>query len=348
MQKKRCGRRGGICLLVCLLAWTILLVGCGKQSQESQKKEEKIRIGFSFDSMVIERWQRDRDVFVDQVQKSGGEVNVQNAAGDVATQKKQISYFIREKMDAIIIVAVDTGALSEEIKQAKDQGIPVVAYDRMLQNANVDLYLSFDSEQVGKLYAKRIAEKLPQGAKVLEIFGSPEDYNVKLMEKGLQEEWRKSYEVVEKKYAKGWLAEEAYEIVSKYLAAGKSCDAVICGNDDLAAQAILALSENRQAGKVYVLGQDGDLAACQRIVEGTQGGTAFKNVDELAKTAAKMCMQLAKGENVQVTEQISDGTYSVPCYQLEPVWVDKDNVDQVIIEGGFHTREEVYLNKKSK
>ena len=61
-----------------------------------------------------------------------------------------------------------------------------------------------------------------------------------------------------------------------------------------------------------------------------------------------MCMQLAKGENVQVTEQISDGTYSVPCYQLEPIWVDKDNVDQVIIEGGFHTREEVYLNKKSK
>ena len=128
---------------------------------------------------------------------------------------------------------------------------------------------------------------------------------------------------------------------------GNSCDVVVCGNDDLATQAIRALSENQKAGKVYVLGQDGDLAACQRIVEGTQGGTAFKNIDELAENAADLCVKLAKGEDTGVKATMSDGIYDVPSYQLSPIFVDQKNMDQVIIEGGFHTKEEVYLNKKA-
>lgn len=179
----------------------------------------------------------------------------------------------------------------------------------------------------------------------LEIMGSSEDYNVKLLEKGLSAGLRKSDTVVKKAYAKGWIAEHAYQTVSDFYEKGGECDAIICGNDDLAAQAILALSENRKAGKVYVLGQDGDLSACQRIVEGTQGGTVFKNVDELAKEAATMCVKLAKGEEISGITKRFDGTNQVDSYFLTPVFVDKKNLNQIIIDGGFHTKEEVYINE---
>ena len=280
----------------------------------------------------------------------GGQVKeetkqVQNAGGDVETQKKQIMYFIEQKMDAIVVVAVDTAALSDVVKKAKESGIRVVAYDRMLENAGVDLCVSFDSEKVGNLYAKAIRKKFPKGAKLLEIMGSSEDYNVKLLEKGLSAGLRKSDTVVKKAYAKGWIAEHAYQTVSDFYEKGGKCDAIICGNDDLAAQAILALSENRKAGKVYVLGQDGDLSACQRIVEGTQGGTVFKNVDELAKKAATMCVKLAKGEEISGITKRFDGTNQVDSYFLTPVFVDKKNLNQIIIDGGFHTKEEVYINE---
>lgn len=322
------------------------LTGCGGQVKEETKQvKNEIQIGFSFDSLVIERWQRDRDVFVSQAQEDGAKVNVQNAGGDVETQKKQIMYFIEQKMDVIVVVAVDTAALSDVVKKAKESGIRVVAYDRMLENAGVDLCVSFDSEKVGNLYAKAIRKKFPKGAKLLEIMGSSEDYNVKLLEKGLSAGLRKSDTVVKKAYAKGWIAEHAYQTVSDFYEKGGNCDAIICGNDDLAAQAILALSENRKTGKVYVLGQDGDLSACQRIVEGTQGGTVFKNVDELAKRAATMCVKLAKGEEISGITKHFDGTNQVDSYFLTPVFVDKKNLNQIIIDGGFHTKEEVYINE---
>ena len=335
-----------ICLFLCVAA-VVLLTGCSTEGRQEKNDSEGIQIGFSFDSLVIERWQRDRDVFVSRAQELGAAVNVQNAGGDVAAQKKQILYFIEQKMDVIVVVAADTSALSDVVAQAKEQGIRVVAYDRMLENANVDLYLSFDSEKVGEIYGDAITQKFPKGAQILEVLGSPEDYNVKLMEKGLASKLGGTYKVVEKNYAEGWIAEQAYDVVSDYFSKGNACDVVVCGNDDLATQAILALSENRKAGKVYVLGQDGDLAACQRIVEGTQGGTAFKNIDDLAETAADLCVKLAKGEDTGVTAAVSDGTYDVPSYQLSPVFVDRKNIDRVIIDGGFHTKEEVYLNKKA-
>ena len=110
-------------------------------------------------------------------------------------------------MDVIVVVAADTAALSDVVAQAKERGIRVVAYDRMLENANVDLYLSFDSEKVGEIYGDAITRKFPKGAQILEVLGSSEDYNVKLMEKGLASKLGSTYKVVEKNYAKGWIAE---------------------------------------------------------------------------------------------------------------------------------------------
>ena len=335
-------------VLTLLLLLIVLLTGCSKGNENTKEisvKEKKIQIGLSFDSFVIERWQRDRDVFVSTAQDLGAEVNVQNANGDVEEQKSQIEYFIDKKMDVIVVVPVDSEACSAVLKKAKEAGIIVVAYDRLLKKTNVDLYISFDNEEVGRLMAETLVEEIPKDGHIITIFGPTTDYNVQLVEQGFNEVMKNSkMNIIYSVNAKDWLAEEAFNAVNAALGITDEIDGVMCGNDNLASQAVRALSENRMAGKVIVTGQDADLAACQRIVEGTQTMTVYKPVDKLAKSAAEYAVKLAKGEKIDVTTTINDGTYEVPYVKQEPIAVTKENIDEVIIDGGFHLKEDVYLN----
>lgn len=343
-------RRGYFIVVLC--TFIIILTGCqtkGNNSDEAIVTEDKIKIGLSFDSFVIERWQRDRDVFVTTAKELDAEVNVQNANGDIEEQKSQIEYFIEKKMDVIVVIAVDSEACKDVLKKARDAGIKVVAYDRLLRNTNADLYISFDNEEVGKLMAETLVNEVPKRGNIITVFGSTTDNNVKLVEQGFNKVIEKSdLNIIHSVYAQGWLAEEAFKAVNDGLKINNDIDGVLCGNDDLASQAVLALSENRLAGKVVVTGQDADLAACQRIVEGTQTMTVYKPVDKLAKSAAEYAVKLAKGEDIGEFSIINDGKYDIPYIKLEPIAVTKENIDEVIIGGGFHLKEDVYLNVQSK
>lgn len=339
-------------LVVMSMIMLALLVGCDNRKEVTKEpgiSEEKIQIGLSFDSFVIERWQRDRDIFVSTAQDLGAEVNVQNANGDYREQISQIEYLIEKKMDAIVVVAADCAAMSEVLQKAKEAGIITIAYDRLVRDADVNLYISIDSEEVGRLMAEVLVNEIPEGGNVVIIYGSPVDHNVTLMEKGVQEVLGESgLNVIYSTHAENWLAEEAFHGVNSALAITEEIDGVLCGNDDLASQAFRALSENRLAGKVVLTGQDADLAACQRIVEGTQTMTVYKQVDKLAKTAAEYAVKLVKGEEIGVASKTFDGTYKVPYVKLEAIVVTMDNIDEVIIEGGFQQREDVYLNVPSE
>jgi D-xylose transport system substrate-binding protein len=344
-------KKWGMFLFVCIVC-LFGLAGCRnkrEQTNETGVTEKKIQIGLSFDSFVIERWQRDRDVFVFTAEELGADVNVQNANGDVDKQISQIQYFIDKKVDVIVVIAVDSEACSEVIKKAKDAGIIVVAYDRLLKHSDVDLYISFDNEEVGRLMAQTLADNIPDDGNIIAIFGPTTDNNVQLVEQGFQDVMDDNrLNVIYSVNAVGWLAEEAYDAVNTALDITEDIDGVFCGNDNLATEAVRALSENRMAGNVVVTGQDAELAACQRIVEGTQTMTVYKPVDKLAKAAAEYAVKLAKGEDIDVTATIDDGSKEVPYVKLEPIAVTKDNIDEVIIDGGFQNKEEVYLNVPSE
>lgn len=337
---------GAVILILSMVVTSF--AGCTKKNEEvkdTRVRENKIKIGLSFDSFVIERWQRDRDVFVSTAQDLGAEVNVQNANGDVQEQISQIRYFIQKKMDVIVVIAIDSGACTDVLKKAKEEGITVVAYDRLVRNANADLYISFDNVKVGELMAETLAKKVPAGGNIVTIYGPTTDHNVTMVEKGFQNYIKnKNLKTVYSVYANNWLAEEAFNAVNKALTKTTKIDGVMCGNDDLASQAVRALSENRLAGKVVITGQDADLAACQRIVEGTQTMTVYKPVDKLAKAAAEYAVKLVKGKDIGVKTTINDGKYDIPYVKLKPIAVTKDNIDEVIIKGGFQQKEDVYLN----
>lgn len=338
--------------IMIIIIFILCLTGCDNRdlpANYENETEERIQIGLSFDSFVIERWQKDRDVFVYTAQELGAEVNVQNANGDVEKQISQLEYFIEKDMDVIVIIAVDSQAFKDVVKKAKDAGIKIVAYDRLLIDSDVDLYISFDNEKVGSLMAQTLKDNIPRGGNIITIFGPTTDHNVQLAEQGFNEVMKDAgLNVVYSVNAVNWLAEEAYYAVYDALKITPDIDGVFCGNDNLATEAVRALSENRLAGSVVVTGQDADLAACQRIVEGTQTMTVYKPVDKLAKAAAEYAIKLAKGENIDVNTTINDGTYDVPYVKLEPIGVNKDNLDEVIIEGGFQKRDEVYLNVPGK
>jgi D-xylose transport system substrate-binding protein len=339
-------------LLLMGLACCILMSGCRQAKVETAEQEQEkagerpLQIGLSIDSFVIERWIRDRDVFVSAAKEMGAEVNVQNANGDVNEQIEQIQYFIKKQMDVIVVVAGDCEALSDVMKKAKAAGIKTMSYDRLVLNANSDMYISFDNKGVGSLMAENLVQNIPEGGKVIMIQGPESDHNVAMIREGFNSVLEgKNLDVVYQSNCEGWLAEHAYDYAKEALEKYPDVKGIMCGNDDLATQVFKVLSEDRLAGKVCLVGQDGDLMACQRIVEGTQNMTAFKSVEEEARLAAEYAVMLGKGEPLKGIDQtINDGTYDVPYLELNPVAVTRENMDSVIIQGGFHAREDVYLN----
>lgn len=342
-------------IMIIFLCIVLLMTACqttdSSKAESDSEKEEKIQIGMSFDSFVIERWQRDRDIFVSMAKELGAEVNVQNANGDIEEQKKQIDYFIKKEMDVIVIICIDSEGLKEHVQKAKDAGIKIIAYDRLINNADVDLYISFDNEMVGTMMAQALIGEGISGGSVLMLGGSAADNNVSLVENGFREVMEKNnVTILDSMHAEGWKAELAAAYVYDHMDIVSKADAIMCGNDDLASKVVHALSEKRMAGNILVVGQDADLEACQRIVEGTQVMTVYKPVEKLAQRAAECAVQLARGEEITGADvsTIHNGSFDIPYIGLEPISVNEDNINEIIIGSGFHLKEDVYLNVPSK
>ena len=333
-----------------ILIISFLLAGCGRKESkitvEEPREEDKIQIACCFDNFVVERWQRDRDVFVSTAQELGAEVNVQNGNGDAQEQIKQIEYFIDKKVDVLVVVPIDSYSLTEVIKKAKNAGIKVISYDRLALEAAPDLYISFDNEMVGKLMGTEMAKVLKKGDKIIMICGPSEDNNVSYVERGFREAIsEKGIVDADMTYIDNWKADLAGQYVAEHLEEIREVQGIMCGNDDLAREVVRVLSENRLAGEICVVGQDADLEACQRIVAGTQYMTVYKPIEKLAKSAAECAVAMAKGETVVTEETLNDGTTDVPYIKLQPLAVTKGNIDATIIDSGFHLREDVYIER---
>ena len=338
-------------LLVLVVVGILFFSAEGKNEKKETVEEEKIQIAMILDSFVIERWLRDRDVFVSTAKELGAEVNVQNANGDIEEQKKHINYFIDKGVDAIVIVCIDSYGLQEEVKKALDAGIKVVAYDRLITEANVDLYISVDNSMVGELMGEALVKNGIKGKKVLMLGGSLSDSNVPILEDAFKKVMAENNNsILYSFHAENWEAELAAQYVYENVDVVARADAIMCGNDNVASQVVRALSEKRLAGDIPVVGQDADLEACQRIVEGTQLMTVYKPVEKLAQRAAECTVRLIKegevtGNDVEI---ISDGQFDIPYVAIQPISVTDANMDEVIIDSGFHLKEDVYLNVPGK
>lgn len=313
----------------------------------------KIKIGLSIDSLVVERWTYDRDIFLTKAKQLGADVIFQNASNDSDEQINQIKFLISQKVDVLVIVPNDSEALSAVVDMARKKGIAVISYDRLIKNANVDLYVCFDNENVGKLMGKAIVKRVPKGKYVI-INGNKRDNNAILFNRGYKNVLKPyiqngDIKIMKEVWAKGWKEKDAYDSVENVLSSGQNIDAIIAGNDRLAEAAIQVLAEHRLAGKVAVVGGDASLPGCQSVVEGLQLMTVYKPIKTLAQSAAEAAVKMAKHQPVNTTLKINDGTYDIPIILEQVIAVDKDNIVDVIVKNNFHTIEDIYRNiPKSK
>jgi D-xylose transport system substrate-binding protein len=324
------------------------------ESKEPEKApikqvEDKIKIGFSMDTLEEERWPRDRDLFKEAVEALGAEVVIREAKGDDALQIVQAETLISEGIDLLVIVPHNAEAVATIVNKAHSAGVKVISYDRLVKNASVDLYISFDNELVGELQAQAITKLVPKG-KYAYIGGAHTDNNAHLIKNGVFNVLqplidRGDIQIVYDQWTENWTPENARVNMEAALKINKNeIDAVIAANDGTAGGVIEALATQGLTGEIPVAGQDADLAAAQRVVEGTQTMTVYKPIRILAYEAARVAIKMVKGETIPTDRKINNGKLEIPSLLLPPIAVDKNNMDETIIADGFHSRYEVYKN----
>ncbi len=342
MAKSICRSFGAALVAACLA----FLAGCGAHHRGAGEGKT-IRIGFSMDSLQLERWQHDRDAFVARAKQLGAEVLVQSADGDDATQVQQAEDLLTDGVDVLVVVPHNDDIAASIVNSAKRQHVPVLSYDRLIRNSDVDFYISFDNVRVGELQAKYLLDRAPKGNYIL-IGGSPTDNNAQLLRQGQMKVLqpaidRGDIKIVADQWSKDWLPSEALAHTENALTQNHNdVVAVVASNDSTAGGVVQALAEQKLAGKVLVSGQDADLAACQRIADGTQAMTVYKPIRLLATRAADIAVELAKHEPVQPNGTVNNGFKNVPSYLLEPIVVDKSNLEQTVIKDGFVRAADVY------
>jgi D-xylose transport system substrate-binding protein len=302
----------------------------------------KVKIGFSIEAMKGERWQTDLNSFEVRARQLGAEVISADADGDDNRQFQQVQDMIKTGIKVLVLLPHDTTKASRMVNAAKAANVKVISYDRLVLNSDVDLYVSFDRVEIGKMQAESVVKHARKGNYVL-IAGSPNDEGAKALHDA-QINVLKPYidrgdiKVIADGYIKEWLPSEAYLFMLKAIETAKGEVAgVVASNDGLAGGAIQALRENNLAGKVAVSGQDADLAAVICIAEGTQTMTVYKPITDEAVRAAEEAVRLAKDEKTHADGTISNGKIKVPTIMLKPVLVTRDNIKTTVVKDGFQT-----------
>ena len=333
--------------LVSVVCFVVLILVLSSSAVQAAGK--KIKIGLTMDTLKEERWQRDRDLFVKKAKELGAEVLVQAANGNDTLQLSQAENLLTQGVDVLVVVPHNGVAAKSIVEEAHKMGKKVISYDRLIEQADVDLYMSFDNKEIGRLEARYALDHVPRGNYML-IGGAPTDHNAKLFREG-QEDGLKAavakgdVKIVADPWAKDWLASDALKDTENALTRNNNnIQVIIASNDGEAGGVISALKQQNLVGKVLVTGMDAELAACQRVVEGTQGMTIYKPINLLATAAAEKAVQLARGEAVKTEHTVNNGKGEIPSILIQPVVVDKDNMDSTVITDKFHTEAEVYRN----
>lgn len=292
-------------------------------------------------------------MFVARAKELGADVLVQAANGNASMQISQAENLLTQNIDILVVVPANAVTAAAIVDKAHKAGKKVISYDRLIKNADVDLYISFDNEEVGRMQAKYLTSHSPKGNYVL-IGGSPTDNNAKMFRDGQMQVLKPFIDsgaitIVADQWAKDWQASEALKHTENALTRSKNnVQAVVASNDGTAGGVIAALGQQKLAGKVLVSGQDADLAACQRVAEGTQAMTVYKPIKLIATRAAELAFAMATNAKIDTAgiRKVNNGKKDVDSILLTPVQVDKSNMEVTIIKDGFHKKSDVYKNVK--
>ena len=296
-------------------------------------------IAVSWKTFQEERWKTDEAAIKAVVEAAGDKFVSTDAQGSADKQAKDIEGLITQKVDVIMIVAFDSDAILPSIKAASDAGIKTIAYDVQFEDPNA-LYVTFDNVGVGRLMAKEILKAKPAGNYAF-IKGDKGDPNATFLFQGIMEVLKENMDAGKIKnvcetFTDGWKPDNAQKNMEQCLTStGNKVDAVVSENDGMASGVVAALKAQGLDGTVPVSGQDGDLAAINRVAMGTQTVSVWKDSRALGKVAAEAAVALADGKDPAGTAMFNGGKKKVEMKSilLAPTPITKDNIDAVIAAG---------------
>ncbi|MEX0339886.1 MAG: D-xylose ABC transporter substrate-binding protein [Arenibacterium sp.] len=294
-------------------------------------------IGVSWSNFQEERWKTDEAAMVNALNKAGADYISADAQSSASKQLSDIESLIAQGVDALIILAQDAQAIGPAVQAAADEGIPVIAYDRLIEDSRA-FYLTFDNVEVGRMQARAVLEAQPEGNYVM-IKGSPTDPNADFLRGGQQEVIQAAIDagkitIVGEAYTDGWLPANAQRNMEQILTANDNkVDAVVASNDGTAGGVVAALTAQGMDG-IPVSGQDGDHAALNRVAKGTQTVSVWKDARELGKAAAEIAVKLAdntRPESINGAESWeSPAGTKLNALFLAPVPITRDNLMTVV------------------
>ncbi len=322
------------------VALSIAAAGC------AGKADRRLRVGVSAPTQREERWVRDVEKLREEARARGVDLRLQISDNDAARQLAQCENLLAQEVDVLILAPHDAAAAGVVVDRAHAFGVPVIAYDRLVTNADVDLYVSFDNVKVGELQGEFLAARVPKGRYVI-LSGAPTDNNAKLFKDGAMQHIRPLIErgdvtVVLEQPVKDWQPAEAMKLTEDALtASGQRVDAVLAPNDGTAGGVIQALSLAGLAGKVPVTGQDAELSAAKRVLDGTQSMTVYKDTRALATAAIAAAEAFARGGRPETNGAVPNGRIDVPAILLPSVVVTRENAVEVLAGSGYLSREDL-------
>jgi D-xylose transport system substrate-binding protein len=333
-------------ILKSILTKLLLLAFIGSISLSCSKKEPKI--GFLLPNLIQKRYLKEKDMFTQKVKELGGSVVILSANNDDNLQIQQANDIINQGIDVLVVNSVNANTAAAIVRAAHTKNIPVIAYDRLIRNCDLDYFLTFDNEKVGVLMAEYVTRLKPTGKYML-LGGDKGDQNAIWVKGGqlktlgsMVKDGRVS--IVYDTYIEDWSGDNARQEVQKYLNLTSNIPDVILSSYDGMSTAVIELLSGLNLNKtILVTGQDAELEACRNIVTGNQTMTVYKSLKNLAYKAAELSMKISKNEKISdATVIINNGQADVTSILLTPVAVDKDNLKSTVVADGFFTIQEIY------
>ncbi|WP_243128220.1 sugar ABC transporter substrate-binding protein [Clostridium chromiireducens] len=301
-------------------------------------------IGISLPNQREERWIRDREAMEAYAKEKKVTLKIENAEYDVNKQISQVDNLISQGIDVLILVAIDVYTAGSMVEKAKQAGVKVVAYEARILNTDLEIFVTFNHLMAGELQGRFLITRVPIGNYIIMYADLPYDSSLR---DGAMEYIDPlviigNIRIIAEKAIENWDPKIAFEAMREVLAANNKIDAILAPNDSTAGAAIEVLKSQGLAGKVVVTGQDAELAAIHRIIQGTQSMTLFKDTRESAKKTIDVAIQLANEETVLTDTALFNGKMYVPTVLISPILVDKSNIDEVLIKSGYYKKEDVY------
>ena len=307
---------------------------------------QKTKIGLLLADLTIERWNKDRDYFLSKSDELNYTTLVCDAKNNQQVQNLQADSLMNAGVKILIVVPVNGIEAATLVNHAHSKGVKVLAYDRLIMNCELDAYISYDNEIIGKVMAMYATLNFKKGT-IAYIGGPKSDMNSNAIHKGLLDELSPyikngSMQLVCDTFTNEWTYIESASILAQFLKHHQCPDAIFTANDELAKGVIKILDSIGLSGKVIVTGQDADLNACRNIISGKQTLTIFKPVKVLAERAAQLSSGLLGDIPFLTITEVYNGKVYVPSLILFPSPVDKKNLKTTVIREGHHTEDQLY------